>query len=288
MICRSALYIPASNTRALAKGPTLSADALIIDLEDSVAPASKAPAREHAVQYLKTISYGYRQRVLRVNTADTEWFDDDMAAAARCAPDAILLPKVETVRDIAHLSQAMGREPTLKNTKIWALMESPSAVINAATIAASVNHYPRLTVFVVGSNDLVRAAGMKIQTDRTCLMPWLMALVAAAKAHGLQIIDGVYNNFTDSEGFASQCAEGVAMGMDGKSVIHPSQLTPVNTAFSPSVLEIAEAREIVQAFSMAENSDKGAISLHGSMLERLHLQMAEKLLQRAELIAQRT
>ena len=287
MICRSALYIPASNTRALAKGPALPADALIIDLEDSVTPSSKSQAREHAVHYLKTIEYGYRQRVLRINTADTQWYEDDIAAAARCAPDAILLPKVETVHDISRLSQHMGKHQALAKASIWALMESPGAVINAAAIAASVKHYPRLSLFVVGTNDLVRSAGMKLQTDRTFLLPWLMTLVAATKANGLQILDGVYNNFTDAEGFAAQCAEAVSMGMDGKSVIHPSQLVPVNNAFSPSPEEISEASEIVQAFQEQENTDKGAISLNGRMLERLHLEMAEQLLQRAEQISQR-
>ena len=279
--CRSALFMPASNLRALAKGPALAADAIIIDLEDSVAPQNKALAREQAVSAFNDEDYGYRLRVLRINATSTRWHADDVEAAARCAPDALTLPKVETVADIAQLSAVMDKHPSLEKTRIWAMMESPLAVINARDIAGSVKDYPRLTVFVIGSNDLALAAGMPVEKDRTCLMPWLMTLVASAKAFGIEILDSVYNDFADTEGFERECVQGVSMGMNGKTLIHPSQLLIANRVFSPSNDAIARAQEVVSAFALPENSAKGAISMDGRMVERLHLGQAEQLLKRA-------
>ena len=285
--CRSALFMPASNLRALAKGPTLAVDAIIIDLEDSVAPQNKSIAREQAVSAFNDDDYGYRLRVLRINANSTQWYADDVAVAARCAPDAITLPKVETVADIAQLSALMDKHPSLDKTRIWAMMESPLAVINASGIAESVKDYPRLAVFVVGNNDLALAAGMPVDKDRTCLMPWLMTLVASAKAFGIDILDSVYNDFADSEGFEVECAQGVSMGMNGKTLIHPSQLAIANRVFSPSADAIASAQEVVRAFALPENSAKGAISIDGRMVERLHLGMAEQLLERAHRLQSR-
>lgn len=280
--CRSALYMPASNLRALAKGPVLAADALIVDLEDSVAPVSKSTAREQAVHALQSDGYGHRIRALRVNAGDTQWHADDVDAAARCSVDAIVLPKVESVDDIARLSIAMNQHRELENSAIWAMLESPLAVVNAAAIASSSREYPRLRVFLIGNNDMALASGMPVQSDRTCLLPWLMTLVAAAKAYGLQILDGVYNDFADTEGFEAECMQGVNMGMSGKSLIHPSQLAIANKVFAPSESEIAKAAVIVQTFALPENLDKGAISINGRMIERLHLGMAEQLLLRAQ------
>lgn len=285
--CRSALYMPASNERALAKGPTLHADAIIVDLEDSVAPELKAVSRDRAVRALQQHDYGYRLKALRVNAPNTPWYQDDIAAAAACSPDAVVLPKVETVNDIAQLSAAMDKFTALSGTTIWAMMESPLSVLNAHAIAASVVSFPRLSVFIIGSNDMARSAGMPVQSDRTYLVSWLMHLVAAAKAFDLHLLDSVYNDFADSEGFQAECVQGVLMGMNGKTLIHPSQLTSANHAFSPSSLDIKNAQAIVAAFSLPENADKGAISIDGRMVERLHLSMANDLLERAQRLSHR-
>ena len=280
--CRSALFMPASNERALAKGPSLSADVIIIDLEDSVAPGNKSMARSQAIRAFKQLDYSYRVKALRINAADTLWHADDIAAAAQCQADAIVIPKVDTVDDIAAVSLAMDQHAELGNTAIWAMMESPLAVINAVSITASVTRYPRLSLLIIGNNDMAQAAGMPVQSDRTYLVPWLMQLVAAAKAHGLQILDSVYNDFADMDGFLAECGQGASMGMNGKTLIHPSQLAVANSAFAPSEIEVANAREIVSEFAKPEHDGKGAIAINGRMIERLHLSMAEQLLRRVE------
>lgn len=285
--CRSALFMPASNARALAKGPTLAADVVIVDLEDAVVHEQKPVARAQAVQALQQGDYGYRLRALRINNADTPWYMDDIAAAALCVPDIIVLPKVELVDDIARLSTAMDEYPALNATAIWAMMESTLAVINANAIAASVATYPRLSMFVIGNNDISRAAGMPVQSDRTYLIPWLMTLVAAAKAYDVQVLDGVYNDFADIAGFKAECEQAVLMGMNGKTLIHPSQLAISNAVFSPSASDIENAQSIVDAFSLQDNADKGAIAINGRMVERLHLDMAQALLQRAQRLSTR-
>ena len=286
--CRSALFMPASNERALAKGPALTADVIIIDLEDSVAPGNKAMARSQAVRAFQQLDYGYRLKALRINAADTPWHTDDIAAAAQCQPDAIVIPKVDTVDDIAAVSLAMDQHAQLGNTAIWAMMESPLAVINAVSITASVTRYPRLSLLIIGNNDMAQAAGMPVQSDRTYLVPWLMQLVAAAKAHGLQILDSVYNDFADMDGFSAECRQGASMGMNGKTLIHPSQLAVANTVFAPSDIDVANAREIVSEFAKPEHDGKGAIAINGRMIERLHLTMAEQLLARVDRLRART
>ncbi|MFK7859882.1 MAG: CoA ester lyase [Granulosicoccus sp.] len=285
--CRSALYMPASNQRALAKGPGLAADAIVIDLEDSVSPDSKSMARTQAIDAFQQFDYGYRLRVMRVNTADTQWHGDDIEAASRCRLDAIVLPKVDTVDHVAQLSDLMDSHPSLSNCAIWAMLESPLAVVNATAIAACSAHYQRLSMFLVGNNDMARAAGMPVQSDRTYLLPWLMSLVAAAKAHGLQMLDGVYNDFADTEGFENECVQGATMGMNGKTLIHPSQIVAANAAYSPSDVDIDTARTTVDTFALPENAGKGAISINGRMTERLHLEMAEQLLQRVQRLSER-
>lgn len=280
--CRSALYIPASNQRALAKGPSLAADVIIIDLEDSVAPDNKALARKQAAHTLQHADFGYRVRALRINAAGTPWHIDDAAVAAQCKPNAIVIPKVESIDDIAAVSRVMDQHSELGNTAIWAMLESPLAVVNSASIAASVTNNPRLSMFIVGNNDMARAAGMPVQSDRTFMLPWLMQLVAAAKAHGLQILDGVFNDFADVDGFLAECQQGSTMGMNGKTLIHPSQLAIANMAFSPSDDEVDDAKAVVSAFAQAEHTGKGAIAINGRMVERLHLTMAEQLLARVD------
>ena len=285
--CRSALYMPASKQRLLAKGPLLAADAIIIDLEDSVAPDSKDTARAQAVSALTELNYGYRLRALRINALDTVWHDDDVSSVVNAQPDAVVLPKVESANDIRRLSAALDRTSAATDVGIWAMMESPMAVINAVEIAASVKDCPRLQMLLTGNNDLASASGMPVTADRTALMPWLMSFVAAAKAYSLTILDGVYNHFTDMDGFRAECHQGVLMGMDGKTLIHPDQLSVANEIFAPSAEAVAQAKAVVDAFALPENAQAGVLQINGEMVERLHMKQAEALLARAQRLSLR-
>lgn len=285
--CRSALYMPASNEKVLAKGPLLQTDAVIIDLEDSVAPTAKSVARDQATSALNNLDYGYRLRALRINASNTPWHADDIAAVATIKPDALVLPKVETVEDIVSVSAALDQFPDTQGIAIWAMMESPLAIVNAAEIAACSQVCPRLTCLLIGNNDMARASNMPVTSDRTYLLPWLMTLVAAAKAYSLSILDGVYNDFADTTGFRAECEQGVAMGMDGKTLIHPSQLAIANDVYSPSDADVAHAQSVVAAFGHPDNVNAGVLQIDGRMIERLHLDMAEQLLTRASQLAAR-
>ena len=286
--CRSALYMPASNARVLAKGPVSRADAVIVDLEDSVAPDSKFMARKQAVQVLSEADYGFRVKALRINAAETPWYKDDISAVMKALPDAVVLPKVESATDIASLSDVLDTNSKAADVAIWAMMESTTAIVNASAIAACKNEHPRLSVFLIGNNDLARSSNMPISSDRTYLLPWLMSLVAAAKSHDIGILDGVYNDFRDLAGFTTECAQGVAMGMDGKTLIHPSQVEIANDVFAPSAADIAQARAVVAAFADPANTGAGVLQIDGRMIERLHLSMAESTLARLEKLASRT
>lgn len=285
--CRSALYMPSTNEKVLAKGPDSAADAVILDLEDAVAPPLKDRARDQAVKALQEFDYAHRIRALRINAADTPWHEQDVAAVARCRPDAVVLPKVERPEDIRSLNQALARHQVADDVAIWAMMESPLAVLNAQAIAHCVVEIPRLSLLIVGSNDLVREAGMPMSKDRSLLLPWMMTLVAAARASGLQILDGVYNDFADQQGLLAECQQAVAMGMDGKTLIHPAQISTANQLFAPSEAAIVEARSIVEAFDDPANSGTGVLQIKGRMVERLHLDMAKALLARAIRLAER-
>lgn len=287
MECRSALYMPGGNPRVLLKGPVLPADAIIIDLEDSVAPANKDIAREQAVHALSQFHYGYRVRALRINAADSPWHEDDVAACVLACPDAIVLPKVETAQDVSALSVLLDKHPALKNTRIWAMIESPLAVLNARSIAECTSEGVRLAALLIGNNDLAVASNMRVTSDRSTLLPWLMHLVAVAHAHGLVILDGVFNDFSDASGFERECSEARAMGMHGKTLIHPSQVAVANEQFMPSPTDVANARRIVDAFSQPEHAGVGVLQIDGRMVERLHLHMAEALLARVARLADR-
>ncbi|MFK7854517.1 MAG: CoA ester lyase [Granulosicoccus sp.] len=280
--CRSALYMPASNARALSKGPGLAADAIIIDLEDSVGPEAKLMARDQAVKTLTEVDYGYRLRALRINAADTLWYQDDVDAVISSIPDVLVLPKVESAEDIARVSALLDADHRASNVAIWAMMESAAAVVNAAKIAGCKKDLPRLTALLVGNNDLSRSANMPISSDRTYLLPWLMTWVAAAKANHLGILDGVYNEYRDLEGYESECVQGVSMGMDGKTLIHPTQIDIANNIFTPSQSEVEHALAVVAAFADPANEGAGVLQLNGQMIERLHLQMAQRTLARAK------
>lgn len=280
---RSVLYVPASNAKALAKLPELACDAVIFDLEDSVAPGEKQAAREALRAHFSQPRQGKAERIIRINALASEWGPDDLAAACDCQPDAILLPKVNAPRDIQDLDDALD-EPDV-DIAIWAMIETPKAMLNLGPLAEfGRDRAARLTCFVAGTNDLAKEAGVLLTPDRRYLAPYLAQMVMAARAGGLDILDGPRNDFKDLDGFAAECAEAAAMGFDGKTLIHPSQITAANAAFAPSAAALAEAEAIRTAFAASENAGKGVISLDGRMVERLHLAQAETLLARAAAI----
>ena len=283
---RSVLYMPGSNARAMEKARELPADAIILDLEDAVAPDAKAKARELIVKALKDGGFGRREVVVRVNGLDTAWWADDLAVAA-AKPDAVLVPKVSTpeqVRQVAARLAGVGAAPELR---IWAMMETPLAMLNVRDIAAAaLDPATRLAALVMGTNDLAKETRARIVPGRAPMLPWLMTCVAAARAFGLDILDAVYNDLGNAEGFAAECREARDLGFDGKTLIHPAQIAPCNAAFSPPDEEVAWARKIIAAFDLPENAARGVIQIDGRMVERLHADMARRTVAIADAIAQ--
>jgi len=282
---RSVLYMPASNERALAKIASLACDAVIIDLEDGVAPADKVSARDRVADVLAARPQRRCEMMVRINPLSSEWGIDDLLAVAKAEPDGVLLPKIVIPRDILEAGDLLDDNLASDTVKLWAMIETPKALLNIGAIA-ELGRDPasRLACFVAGTNDLVKATGILATPDRRYLMPWLVQLVLAARAGGLDVIDGVANDFRDLDGFARECAEAAAMGFDGKSLIHPAQIEPANRTFSPTPEALARARAIRDAFALPENAGKGIIALDGRMVERLHLAQAEKLLAKAAII----
>ncbi|TPK94773.1 CoA ester lyase [Mesorhizobium sp. B2-4-12] len=284
---RSVLYVPASNDKALAKIEQLSCDAVIIDLEDAVAPVDKTAARDRLAGIFANhpeAGTGGRRRemIVRVNALSSEWGTDDLMAMAKAEPDGILLPKVDTPRDVLEVGDVLDDNFAPDSVKLWAMIETPKAMLNLGAIA-ELGRDPgsRLACFVAGTNDLIKDTGVLATPDRRYLMPWLMQMLLAARAGGLDMLDGVFNDFRDPEAFARECGEAAAMGFDGKTLIHPAQIDAANRAFAPSAAAVAEARAVKDAFALAENAGKGVIALNGRMVERLHLAQAEKLLAKA-------
>ncbi|HWK66187.1 MAG TPA: CoA ester lyase [Rhizobiaceae bacterium] len=277
---RSVLYVPAVNEKALFKIPSLACDAVIVDLEDAVAPAEKAAARDRLQQLF--VARPARETVIRINALSGEWGADDLRLAADLRPEGILLPKIETPRDILDAADALAAIDGAEEIKLWAMVETPRALTHLGAIS-ELGREPasRLVCLVAGTNDLVKETGVLAKPDRRYLIPWLMQMVLAARAGRLDILDGVSNDFRDLEAFEAECREAAAMGFDGKTLIHPAQIAPANAAFSPSAAAVAEARSIVAAFANSENAGKGVISLDGRMVERLHLEQAERLLAKA-------
>jgi citrate lyase subunit beta/citryl-CoA lyase len=279
---RSMLYMPGSNARAIEKARELPADGVILDLEDAVAPDAKAQARELVVQALQKGGFGGREVLVRINGLDTAWWRDDLAVAA-AGPDALLLPKVSTpeqLRELARHFVGVGAEARIR---VWAMMETPLAMLNARDIAAAaLDPATRLAGFVMGTNDLAKETRARIVPGRAPMLPWLTACVAAARAYGLAILDGVYNELGDLEGFAAECRQARDLGFDGKTLIHPQQIAPCNAAFSPAPEEVAWARKIIAAFDLPENGGKGVIQIEGRMVERLHAEMARQVVAIAE------
>ena len=276
---RSVLYVPATNEKALANLPSIDCDCVIVDLEDSVAPVQKAAARQRLMEFFAQHERGHREMVIRINALSGEWGADDLKAARRCRPNAILLPKVDTARDVLEANDALDEDDARAGLQLWAMVETPRALLNIGAIAAlGRDRSARLSCLVAGTNDLVKETGVRATSDRKWLVPWLMQIVLAARAGGLDALDGVSNDFSDLEAFAAECAQGRDMGFDGKTLIHPAQIAPANTAFSPSHEEVREALAIRAAFALPQNAASGVIQVDGRMVERLHLEQAERLL----------
>lgn len=272
---RSVLYMPGSKSRALDKAATLPADALILDLEDAVTPAEKSAARDLVAERVKSRPFGPREVIIRINGADTEWGAADLAAAAAAKPDAILLPKVESPDDIAAARAVAGDIP------IWAMMETPLGMLNAAQIAGTTG----LTCMVMGTNDLVKELHASHVAGREPLLAALGLAMLAARANNLAIIDGVYNAFKDDDGLRAECQQGRAMGFDGKTLIHPAQLSVANEVFGPSVEALDEARTQIAAHEQVEATGGGVAVVNGRIVENLHVENAKRLLAEAKAIA---
>jgi citrate lyase subunit beta / citryl-CoA lyase len=283
---RSVLYMPGSNARALEKAKTLAADGVILDLEDSVAPDAKETARRQVVEAVKAGGFGRREVFIRINGVDTPWHADDLTAAAHAAPDAILVPKVSSADTLELVGRRLLDMHIDLKTRVWAMIETPLAIFNILSIAAEArDSETRLAGFVMGTNDLAKDTRARLVSGRAPMLPWLTTCLAAARIHGIDILDGVYNDIGNAEGFAKECAQGVELGFDGKTLIHPNQIEPCNKAFSPSADEVAQARKMIAAFDLPENKGKGVVSLDGRMVERLHADMARRTVAIAEAIS---
>jgi len=285
---RSVLYVPSGNERARQKVPTLDIDTVIFDLEDATDPQAKSAAREKLREAFAAQPAWPCETVIRINALGSPWGIEDLLAARACSPDAILLPKVSCPDDLRNVEFALSESDAPRSIRLWAMIETPRGVIEAAAIAAEGRRPDsRLDCLVVGTNDLVKETGVSMRENRRYLVAWLMQIVLASRAEGLDVLDGVYNEFRDMDGFLAECMEGVAMGFDGKTLIHPSQVAPANEAFGISPEALATAQTIVAAFARPENAGRGVISLDGRMVERLHLEIAEKLVAKSEILSKR-
>ncbi|HEX3859546.1 MAG TPA: CoA ester lyase [Pseudolabrys sp.] len=285
---RSVLYMPGSNARALEKARSLPADGVILDLEDAVAPDAKETARRQVVEAVKAGGFGSREVFIRVNGIDTPWHADDLAAAAHAAPDVILVPKVSHPDMLEMVGRRLLDMHIDQKTRIWAMIETPLTIFNILAIAAAArDSESRLAGFIMGTNDLAKDTRARLVPGRAPMLPWLTTCIAAARIHGIDILDGVYNDHGNADGFARECTQGVELGFDGKTLIHPNQIEPCNTAFSPSAEEIAQARKAIAAFDRPENKDKGVVTIDGRMVERMHAEMARRTVMIADAIAAR-
>lgn len=282
---RSVLTVPAINDRALEKSAELDCDAVIFDLEDSVAEGRKAEGRNNLLKFLRNRDLGHRERIIRVNASDTAFYREDMAVVLEILPDAVLLPKVEEPVTVQDVKDLLGEHDAAEGLRIWAMIETPRGVLNAAAIASSGRTSDsRLDAFIVGLNDLRKATGIPAAPERRYLVPYLMQVVLAARAYGLDVIDSVSNDFRDLDAFAQECAQGRAMGFDGKMLIHPAQIDPANLHFGPSDAAIAEARLVADAFANPAHAGLNVINIDGRMIERLHAEEAARLLAKFALI----
>ncbi len=276
---RSVLYMPSSNERALEKAKSLPVDGLILDLEDAVAPDAKETARTQACAAASSGDYGRREVTIRVNARDTRWHADDMAAACAAGPDAIVVPKVSSGQEVRELVATMESHRAPEHTKLWAMVETPLAMLRAVEIGAASE---RLAVFVMGTNDLAKELYAEHVPGRQPLLTGLGLALLAARATGTAIIDGVYNNVKDADGFIAECRQGREMGFDGKTLIHPGQVAGANEAFAPSAQAVEDARGILQAWEDGRGS--GVVTYNGRMVENLHVESARRVLAMHEAI----
>ena len=270
---RSVLYMPGSNERALEKAKSIPCDGLILDLEDAVAPDAKPAARENVCAAASSGEYGRRELTIRVNGIGTQWHEADLEAACAAGPDGIVVPKVNTPKEVHRLVAAMERYGAPDRTRLWAMIETPEAILKADKIARADD---RLACFVIGTNDLVKELQAQHVPGRGPLLPALAQALLAARRAGIAILDGVYNNVSDADGFAAECRQGREFGFDGKTLIHPGQVEPCNAAFSPSQAEVEEADGIVAAWR--DGAGSGVVTFNGKMIERLHVDIAERVL----------
>ena len=285
---RSVLYMPGSNARAMEKAKTLAVDGVILDLEDAVAPDAKADARRQVADAVRAGGFGHREVLVRVNAIDTPWFADDFDAAGAARPDAILVPKISTPKQIEMIGTRMLDTRADPHVRLWAMIETPDAIFNIRALAAEAkDSESRLVGFVIGTNDLAKETRARLVPGRAPMLPWLANCVLAAHSYGIDVLDGVYNDLADMQGFAAECAQGRDMGFDGKTLIHPNQIEACNVAFSPSAEETDQARKVIAAFDRPENKGKGVVQLDGRMVERMHADIARRTVAIAEAIARR-
>ena len=277
---RSVLYMPAANERALEKAKTIPADAIIFDLEDAVAPDAKPDARIRAADAVRSGAYGNRELTIRCNGLDTEWGAQDIALAGAASPAAVVIPKVNTVDELVAISDRLDAVHAPSTLKIWPMIETPTAMYNVRDIAA----HPRVGVLVMGTNDLAKELRAPIVPGRHSLVPHLAAALLAAREAGKVILDGVYNDVKNPEGFETECRQGMEMGFDGKTLIHPSQVDPANNVWAPSADEVEQAARIIAAFDEAVADGRGVVTVDGRMIENLHVDNARRVLAVAEAI----
>ncbi|MDE1934916.1 CoA ester lyase [Bradyrhizobium sp.] len=283
---RSLLFMPGSNSRALEKARVLAADAIILDLEDSVAPDAKPLAREQIAKAIAAGGFGKREVWIRTNALDTPFWAEDARMAASAKPDAILVPKVSSLDDLRTIAGALREAKADPSIRVWAMIETARAVLHAEELAAASRDVePRLAGFVFGPNDISRETRIRMQPGRVIMLPMIIHCILAARAYGLEILDGPYSDFSNIEGFNQECAQARDLGFDGKTLIHPGQIEACNVIFTPPPEEVARARKIIAAFELPENAARGAISLDGQMVERLHADMARRTIAIADSIA---
>ncbi len=283
---RSALYVPGAKLRAIDRSREINADVLVFDLEDSATPEQKDNARENVCAAISRGGYGEREIVIRINPLATPWGEEDLMAAVSSGADGILVPKISSAEDVLMVARVLSTCDGASNVEIWAMIETSRALLHIGDIASIVEEADvPLTCLVLGTNDLVKETRIKLTDGRGPLAHWISMVVLAARAHGLDVLDGVYNKFRDMEGFLDECKKALELGMDGKTLIHPSQTELANELFCPSPSEINQARRVISAFELPENIDAGVINLDGEMVERLHLEMAHRTLTISEVIA---
>jgi citrate lyase subunit beta/citryl-CoA lyase len=278
---RSVLYMPGANERALEKAKTLPTDSLILDLEDAVAPDAKVDARARVCAAATSGEYGQREVTIRVNSLGTQWHDDDLAAVAKAGPAAVVVPKINSASDVQAIERALEHGGAPEHTKIWAMLETPIAMLHAEQICRASD---RLTVLVMGTNDLAKELHAEHVPGRAPLLGGLSLALLAARATDKEILDGVYNDVSDLDGFTAECLQGRQFGFDGKTLIHPKQVELCNTAFAPTEDEIASAQRIIEAFEEARREGRGVVTVDGRMIENLHVDNAQRVLAVAEAI----